>query len=166
MLSKYKWEDFSEIHALGIFKYLGQDDFGRPVILNRSNRLNIYQIDLEKYCIYYMFFLEIYISSLMRGYVYQMVIIADTANNKSQNFKLSITKRNLSDCLKYGAERQYKLIAVNADSITVYVYKILKPVIPKRSQDKIMAIGGDKKQILNTLCEYMSPEIIPSYLGG
>lgn len=42
MLSKYKWEDFADIHSRGIFVVLGEDHMGRPVILNRSNRLNIY----------------------------------------------------------------------------------------------------------------------------
>lgn len=81
----------------------------------------------------------------MRGNVYQMMIIGDAGDNKSENFKLSLTKRNLLDSLKYCAERQHKLIAVNADSIAVYVYKLIRPMIPKRSQDKIIAVGSDKK---------------------
>lgn len=81
----------------------------------------------------------------MRGNVYQMMVIGDAGNNKSENYKLTLTKRNLMDGLKYCAERQHRLIAVNADSIAVYVYKLIRPMIPKRSQDKIIAIGSDTK---------------------
>jgi hypothetical protein len=38
----------------------------------------------------------------MRGYVDQMLVIADLENLSSKNFKLAITKRNLADSLKYG----------------------------------------------------------------
>ena len=38
----------------------------------------------------------------MRGYVDQMVIIADLENLGTKNFKLAITKRNVGDSLKYG----------------------------------------------------------------
>ncbi len=38
----------------------------------------------------------------MRGYVDQMLVIADLDGLGSNNFKLAITKRNLSDSLKYG----------------------------------------------------------------
>lgn len=87
----------------------------------------------------------------MRGHVYQMFIIGDTSNQTSDNYKLSITKRNLIDALKYCSERQYRLISVNTDNLTYYIYRLIKHLIPKKSQNKILAVGTEKKEIKNTL---------------
>ena len=50
---------------------------GRPVILNKASRVLVDKFDLELYCVYYMYWLEIYISSKMRGYTDQILVIID-----------------------------------------------------------------------------------------
>lgn len=76
---------------------------GRPIILNKSALVDVNKMkDVEKYCDYYIYFLEIYLRTKMRGYVDQMIVIGDLTNLGSNNFKLSITKRNVADSLKYG----------------------------------------------------------------
>lgn len=77
MDTKYKWEDFDEFHKMNIFYELGEDYKGRPVILNMAKNVLIHEIDAEKYCLYYLYFLEIHMPKKMRGNVYQVNIIAD-----------------------------------------------------------------------------------------
>jgi hypothetical protein len=60
-----------------IFYYLGEDYKGRPVILNKAKNVLVDKMDAEKYCRYYMYYLEIYLPQKMRGYVTQLNIIAD-----------------------------------------------------------------------------------------
>lgn len=73
----------------------------------------------------------------MRGNVCQVLIIGDSKDVGSENFKLAITKRNISDCLKYGPEKQYKLFALNAGMFVNYCWKFIKPLLPKRTHSKI-----------------------------
>lgn len=73
----------------------------------------------------------------MRGYVDQMVVIADLSNLGAKNFKLAITKRNLSDSLKYGPERQHGLVVVNANVFAHTAWAIIKPLMPKKTLHKI-----------------------------
>ena len=84
----------------------------------------------------------------MKGYADQFTVIVDVEGLSSENFKLAITKHNLADCLKYSPERQYRLIAVNVSSFAYFVWGILKPLLPKRTQQKITVAGSDRKEIV------------------
>lgn len=84
-----------------IFYYLGEDYKGRPVILNLAKNVLVDQMDGDKYCQYYMYFLEIYMPKKMRGYVTQLNIIADVDSIGKSNFKWAITKQNIQDGKKY-----------------------------------------------------------------
>ena len=74
---------------------------GRPVILNKAREVKVNELDIEKYSIFYMYYLEIYIPSKMRGHVSQIMIIADVQDIGTENFKFALTKRNMEDNLKY-----------------------------------------------------------------
>ena len=74
----------------------------RPIVLSKAALVDVNKLDLQKYCDYYIYFLQIYLRTKMRGYVDQMIVIGDLGNLGSCNFKLSVTKRNVSDSLKYG----------------------------------------------------------------
>jgi len=131
---------------------LGQDYEGRIVILNRASHLKVNLIEnIEDYCMYYIYFLEIFLQKKMRGYSDQFTIIADIENLSAENFKLSITKRNLADSLKYSPERQYKLICVNVGMFAYTVWGVLKPMLPKRTLSKINIFGTDRKEIVEAL---------------
>ena len=95
MKTKYKWQDFEYFHNCKIFHYLGQDYKGRPVILNIAKNVKVDEMDCEKYCIYYMYFLEVFIESKMRGNVTQINIIADVEGIGQKNFKWAVTKQNI-----------------------------------------------------------------------
>lgn len=73
----------------------------------------------------------------MRGYIDQMLVIGDLSNLSSNNFKLAITKRNLSDSLNYGPERQHGLVIVNASSFAYTAWMFIKPLMPKKTLHKI-----------------------------
>ncbi len=73
----------------------------------------------------------------MRGYVDQMIVIGDLGNLSSKNFKLAVTKRNVSDSLKYGPERQHALITVNVSTFAYTAWTFIKPLLPKKTLHKI-----------------------------
>lgn len=90
-------------------------------------------MDGAKYCDFYMYFLEVYMPKKMRGYVYQLNIIADVEEVGQKNFKLAITKQNIDDGKKYCVERQYKFFAVNASPFAHFCWRLIKPLLPKKT---------------------------------
>jgi len=80
----------------------------------------------------------------MKGFNDQVYIIAELEGLSSANFKLSMTKRNIADSLKYSAERQYKLVAVNVATFAYTCWAFLKPLLPKKTLHKINVLGTDK----------------------
>lgn len=139
---------------------------GRPVIYNKASNVRVNEMDTDKYCIYYMFYLEIFMETKMRGNVAQVLIIGDAADTAFEHFKFSVTKKNISDCLKYGPQRQYKLIAINGGAFPHYCWKLIKPLLPKRTHEKVVVPGTTKEQILEVLQDEMEMSVIPTYLGG
>ncbi len=59
------------------------------------------ELDVELYCDFYIYYLEIYLPKKMRGNVSQVLIIADVENLGTNNFKFSITKKNIIDSLQF-----------------------------------------------------------------
>lgn len=110
---------------------------GRPIVLSKAALVDCNKLDLDKYCDYYIYFLEIYLREKMRGYVDQMIVIGDLGNLAAKNFKLAVTKRNVSDSLKYGPERQYALITVNVSTFAYTAWTFIKPLLPKKTLHKI-----------------------------
>jgi len=111
---------------------------GRPIMLNKGALIDVNKMtDVDKYCDYFIYFVEIYLRSKMRGYIDQMIVIGDLNNLGSNNFKMAITKRNVADTLKYGPERQYALITVNVSTFAYTVWTIIKPLLPKKTLSKI-----------------------------
>lgn len=96
---------------------------------------------MEDYCNYYCYFLEVFVPRKLKGYADQFLIIADLTNLSSDNFKLSITKQNLNDGLKFSPERQFKFIAFNLAGFATALWKLFKNILPKRSLSKINIIG-------------------------
>lgn len=83
----------------------------------------------------------------MRGYVTQLNIIADVEGIGNCNFKFAITKRNIEEGKKYCAERQFKFFAVNISSFAHFCYRFIKPLLPKKTEEKVYIGGNDKKEI-------------------
>lgn len=111
---------------------------GRPVLLSKSALIDVNKLpDIEKYCDYYIYFLEIHLREKMRGYVDQMLVIGDLTDLGTRNFKLAITKRNVGDSLKYGPERQHALIIVHASTFAYTAWTFIKPLLPKKTLHKI-----------------------------
>lgn len=136
---------------------------GRPVVFNRAAEIKLSQIkNIEQYCDYYIYFIQIYMRTKMRGYVDQMVVVGDLKGLGTDNFKLEVTKRNVSDSLSYGAERQYTLITVNTNKFAQLAWNgFIKSLLPKKTLHKINIVGVDKAKILKTLESHMDAKYIP-----
>lgn len=139
MKDKYpSLDSFREYHEIGAYKIIGEDFMGRPVLLSKAALIDVNKLaDIEMYCDYYIYFLEIYLRTKMRGYVDQMLVIGDLTDLGSKNMKLAITKRNVSDSLKYGPERQHGLIIVHASTFAYTAWTFIKPLLPKKTLHKI-----------------------------
>ena len=94
------------------------------------------------------------------------MVIADLTNLSSDNFKLSITKQNVNDGLKFCPERQFKFIAFNLAGFANALWKLFKHLLPKHTLSKINIVGKDKNEILEVLKAEMDVSVIPEYLGG
>lgn len=167
MAANYNLAMFADLHKLDLFSYLGRDFEGRLVILNRASHLMVDELgDVEHYCEYFMYFLEVWLQRKWGGYADQYTVIADVGGLGASNFKLAITKRNVSDGLKYCPERQHKMIAVNVSSFAYFVWNFLQPLLPKRTVSKLSVVGTDKHEILDVLTKEMDISVVPEYLGG
>lgn len=151
---------------MGIFHYLGEDHLGQPVILNIAKNVRVDEMDHDKYCIYYMYYLEVFLTTKMRGHVTQVTIITDLDGIGTSNFKLAVTRKNIQDGSIYCVERQYKFFAVKVNLFAYYCWKFIKPMLPKKTVEKIFIGGNDLKEITSSLLDEMPIETIPSYLGG
>lgn len=87
--------------------------------------------------------MEIWLRRKLKGYVDQYTILADMEGLSSKNMKLAITKRNIADSLKYCPERQYKFIAFNVGFFSETVWKIISPLLPKKTLLKVSLLGKD-----------------------
>ena len=136
-------------------------------MLNKAKNLRVDTIkDIDQYCNYYIYYLEVWMHRHWRGYADQCTIIADVEGLGTDHFKLEITKRNMGDSLRYCPERQYKLIAVNVGTFARIVWGVLKPLLPKRTVEKLCIAGSEKTEILEILSKEMDITVIPEYLGG
>lgn len=137
------------------------------MVLNKASHLKVDDIkDIDQYCNYYIYYLEVWMQKQWRGYADQYTIIADVEGLGTDNFKLEISKRNMGDCLRFCPERQYKFIAVNIGTFARIVWGMLKPLLPKRTVEKLCIAGSDKAEILEILSKEMDITVIPEYLGG
>lgn len=60
------------------YTYLGQDFEGRTVLLNKAANLVVDKIkDVDSYCLYYIYYLEIWLQRKFTGYADQYTVIAD-----------------------------------------------------------------------------------------
>lgn len=58
------------------------------------------------------------------------------------------------------------MIGVNVSSFALYWWKLVSPLLPKNTLEKITIAGNDREDILNCLLEDMDESVIPEYLGG
>ncbi len=104
-------------------------------------------MDEEKYELFYIYYLEIYLPKKMPGFSDQFVVIADTADLSLANFKLKITKKNIADSLRLSPERQYKFMAINIGNMAKYAWTLIKNLVPKKTLYKVNLVGNNPKDI-------------------
>ena len=97
----------------------------------------------------------------MEGYVDRITVIADGEDLGLSNFKISLTKKNLEGLLKYCPERQSRLIAVHANFFGRTVWRVLRPLLPKKTLDKKKVLGYDKDEIMQALLKEIDISVIP-----
>lgn len=71
-------------------------------------------------------------------------MLADLDGLCSDNFKLSITKQNIHDGLKYCPERQFKLLAFNVGKFALFAWALFKHLLPAKTLNKISIMGEDR----------------------
>ena len=165
-MKKYTIDDFKFFIDEKIFIYVGEDKKGRPIILNTAANVKIQSYDPELYSDFYIYWLEIFLPTKMRGHVDQLVILADVSNLSMESFKLQVTRRNISDNLKYGPERQVKLYAMNAGNTAYFCWKLIKPLLPHKTHDKVMITSTNIQERIKEMSVDIDVEVIPSHLGG
>ena len=93
MRSKYQWSDFDKYQALDVFRYLGKDYQGRPVIFFRAvNFLPDKLENIKEYFEYNAYLFEIFAQDQMEGYIDNFIIVADYSGFSTKNFQYGPAK--------------------------------------------------------------------------
>jgi hypothetical protein len=58
------------------------------------------------------------------------------------------------------------MITVNVSTFGIFLWGILKPLLPKRTISKLSITGSDRNEILDQLTKEMDITVIPEYLRG
>jgi hypothetical protein len=94
MRDKYDMETLNKKYApLDIFRYIGKDYEGRPVIFFKSFKYIPDQLDdIKEYLDYNAFLLELFSQDQMEGYIDEYIVIADYTNFGKANFQYAAAK--------------------------------------------------------------------------
>jgi hypothetical protein len=113
---------------------------------------------------YNLYMMDIHMQDQMEGYVDGFILLADYEHFGSDNFKFHIAK-SVADASDMFPERQHKLIAFNLGGFCHFVYRIIKPIIPKYALDKIHIFGlSDKDTFREFALTFMDTALLPKYI--
>lgn len=84
----------------------------------------------------------------MEGWVDQFTVIADASEQLSENTKLSFTKRIILEAPKILVGRNYKIIAFNVGTLGLFLYKILRPILPNNIKECLRLFDDDRSELL------------------
>ncbi|CAK58585.1 unnamed protein product (macronuclear) [Paramecium tetraurelia] len=138
----------------GILDIVGESKCGRQVVYTKQSKLQPDKIDLERYKWYFIGFLEDVCRSC-KGFVDSYITILDVDGFGFSNFDLQMTKSLLNMVLQFFPERQNKVFIINMSGFVMGFYKMLKPFLPTRTNDKLIFLGKDKQEIQKTLIEHL-----------
>lgn len=123
---------------MDIFSLIGHDRMGRPVLLFKTYNFIADQVPIvQDYISYIFYYTQIVCMGSTRGYVDDLIILADASNNTSRNFKLEVNKRMIPEGLKYCPRMFFKLLVFNASTFPYYIYHLAKPILPSYSNEVI-----------------------------
>ncbi|KAM3133984.1 hypothetical protein pb186bvf_013950 [Paramecium bursaria] len=137
-------KNYPEFHQ--IFKIVGESKCGRPVVYTKQALLFPDKINQDRYSQFFIAFLEDVCRSC-KGRVDSYMTIVDVDGFGYSNFDLQMTKKLLNLVLQYYPERQNRVFIINTSFVVMGFYKMLKPFLPTRTNDKLMFIGKDQKEI-------------------
>ncbi|CAD8141493.1 unnamed protein product [Paramecium pentaurelia] len=138
----------------GILEIVGESLCGRQVVYTKQSKLQPDKIDLERYKWYFIGFLEDVCRSC-KGFVDSYITILDVDGFGFSNFDLQMTKSLLNMVLQFFPERQNKVFIINMSGFVMGFYKMLKPFLPTRTNDKLIFLGKDRQEIQKTLIEHL-----------
>ena len=72
----------------------------------------------------------------------------------------------MQSVIAYYPERQYKVYVVGVSLATRSIYTILKPLLPKRTLNKIIFVGNKTEEIQQALLNDIDINNIPKKYGG
>lgn len=93
--------------------------------------------DHNRYESYFIGFLED-VCRACKGYVDSYITIVDVEGFGYSNFDLTLTKSLLQKVLQYYPERQNKVFIINMSAFVMGFYKLLKPFLPTRTNEKVV----------------------------
>lgn len=119
---------------MDIISKIGEDRIGRPVILFKT--YNFYAdmcVDVTDYMNFLFYFLIVEVMSKCRGYIDDIILIADCSNNTLKNLKIEVNKRMIPTGLKYCPRMFFRLMPFKCTSVPYYAYTLAKPILPSYS---------------------------------
>jgi hypothetical protein len=122
--------------------------------------------DFDLFFDYHLFLFEVHLQDQMEGWVDQFVVLADAADQLSDNTNLSFTKRIISEGFKILLDRPFRIVVFNLGLIGVILHKVLRPLLPDSVNQSVRAFGNDRSELIEELRTIMPDETIPEFLGG
>ncbi len=139
-MSKFKyWIDMDIVSRIGF------DRIGRPVILFKTyNFFSDKCPDVSDYINFLFYYILIDTMSLSRGYIDDLVLLADCSNNTMKNLKIEVNRKMIPTGLKHCPRMFAKVIPFKCTSVPYYAFALAKPLLPSYSSEIVLMIkDGD-----------------------
>jgi hypothetical protein len=88
--------------------------------------------------------LDLFIEDNTQGYIDDFILISDYEPFGAENFKLSVAREVADKSKELFPDRQFKLVCYGLGSFSFFVYRMIKPFLPKFVLEKAAIYGSDK----------------------
>ena len=131
MRKKYTYDSFAYYNAMNLYKHVGNDYAGRPVIMFYASDVQQDQIkNEEEYIDYTFYMLDLYIQDITEGYVDEFILVSDYETFGTNNFKIAQARKIADGARDLFPDTQYKVVCYGLGSWAYGIYKIIKHFLP------------------------------------
>jgi CRAL/TRIO domain len=126
---------------------------------------NIVFSTIENYLKFNQAFIEEALN-MMQGNVDSYLVIIDCHNATRKNIPPSVIKESFKQFFQYYAARPYRTMIVNANFLVSSIFALIKPLLPKRTLERLRFIGRNQTEIRETFLKEMDIDTLPVRFGG
>mmetsp|Transcript_19816 Transcript_19816/g.26133 ORF Transcript_19816/g.26133 Transcript_19816/m.26133 type:complete len:333 (-) Transcript_19816:513-1511(-) len=164
--------DFDVLKKFYPHYYYGRDKRGNMCYWFIPGKMNLtalkaHGVDEERFLWHVMWCLEYCWQELNKKETDRVTVILDMAGLKMSDIVgevMSIVKKSIKMMGTHYPERSFQIMVINVPSWFNWVFSMIKPMLRKKTQDKIKVIG--KRQVQSNLKESIPEDQLPVEYGG